>query len=171
VLTGDNRVIGGFIIKGQQSKRVLLLAKGPSLNVDGTPVPGRISDPTLELRSEDGVLLKANDNWKDSADRQQIEETGAAPKDDHESAIIARLAPGLYTGIMSGQNNETGVGLIEAYDLDSDLDSLLANISTRGRVGTDDNVMIGGFIAGNHTGTTKVLIRGIGPSLAAEQRS
>ena len=168
MLTGDNRTIGGFIITGQQSKRVLLLAKGPSLEVGGTPVAGRLSDPTLELRAENGTLLQANDNWKDSRQRQQIEDTGAAPKDDRESAIIASLAPGLYTGIMGGKNDETGIGLVEVYDLDANVDSVLANISTRGVVGTGDNVMIGGFIAGNHTGTTKVLIRGPGPSLAGK---
>ena len=166
MLTGDNRVIGGFIIRGQQSKRVLLLAKGPSLEAGGAPVPGRISDPVLDLRDENRVLLKENDNWKDSPERQQIEETGIAPKDDRESAILVTLPPGLYTGIMSGQNDTTGVGLVEVYDLDSGADSLLANISTRGLVGSDDNVMIGGFIAGNNNGTTRVLIRGIGPSLS-----
>jgi hypothetical protein len=168
VLAGDNRLIGGFIVKGQQSKRVLLLAKGPSLNVGGTPVPGRISDPTLELHGDKGVLLKANDDWKDSPERQQIEATGLAPKDDHESAILISLAPGLYTGIVSGKNEATGLALVEVYDLGADVDSVLANISTRGLVGTGDNVMIGGFIAGNHTGATKVLIRGLGPSLVGK---
>jgi hypothetical protein len=146
----------------------LLLAKGPSLNVGGTPVPGRISDPTLELHGEKGVLLKANDNWKDSPERQQIEASGLAPKDDRESAILVTLAPGLYTGIVSGKNEETGLALVEIYDLAADTDSVLANISTRGLVATGGNVMIGGFIAGNHTGTTKVLIRGLGPSLAGK---
>ncbi len=168
VLTGDNRVIGGFIIKGQQSKRVVILAKGPSLNVDGTPVPGRLSDPTLELRAENGELLKANDNWKDSPERQQIEDSGLAPKDDRESAILATLAPGVYTGIVSGKDDQTGLALVEVYDAAVEVDSILGNISTRGRVGTGDNVMIGGFIAGNNTASTKVLIRGIGPSLAGK---
>ena len=79
VLTGDNLVIGGFIITGQQNKRVLLLAKGPSLAVGGTPVAGRISDPTLELRDDNRDLLRANNNWKDSAERTQIEQSGLAP--------------------------------------------------------------------------------------------
>ena len=165
VLTGENKLIGGFIITGRDSKRVLLLAKGPSLEVEGTPVAGRLSDPTLELRDENRELLQANNDWKESPDRQQIEESGIAPKDDRESAIIVRLAPGVYTGIMSGHNDRTGLGLVEVYDLDARVDSVLANISTRGLVGAGDNAMIGGFIAGNHTGTARVLIRGIGPSL------
>lgn len=166
VLTGDNVPIGGFIITGQQSKRVLLLAKGPSLEANGSPVPGHISDPVLELHDEGGALLQTNDDWKDSPDQQQIQDSGLAPTDDRESAIIGTFAPGQYTGIMSGKNGETGVGLVEVYDLDTTVDSVLANISTRGVVGTENNVMIGGFIAGNNSGETKVLIRGIGPSLA-----
>ena len=79
--------------------------------------------------------------------------------------MLITLAPGLYTGILSGQNDTTGIALVEVYDLDSGVDSLLANISTRGRVGTNDDVMIGGFIAGNDPRSTRVLIRGIGPSL------
>lgn len=77
VLTGDNRVIAGFIITGQQRKRVLLLAKGPSLEANGSAVPGRLSDPTLELRNENRELLQANDNWKDAPERQQIEDDEA----------------------------------------------------------------------------------------------
>ena len=165
VRTGDGRVIAGFIITGNENKRVLLLGKGPSLEANGNPVPGRISNPTLELRDDRGVPRQANDDWKDSPQRQQIEESGLAPKDERESAILVTLAPGLYTGIIGTPNDETGLGLVEVYDLGADADALLANISTRGQVGTGDNVMIGGFIAGNNTGRTRVLVRGIGPSL------
>ena len=147
---------------------MLLLAKGPSLEANGTPVPGRMSDPTLELRDNDRALVRANDNWQDSSERQQIEDSGLAPKDDRESAILVTLEPGLYTGIISGQNDTTGIALVEVYDLDSGTDSLLVNISTRGRVGSNDDVMIGGFIAGNDPGNTRVLIRGIGPSLSGQ---
>jgi hypothetical protein len=75
------------------------------------------------------------------------------------------LSPGVYTGVLTGKNNTTGIALIEVYDLDANVDSLLANISSRGLVDTGDNVMIGGFIAGNQSGNTEVLVRGIGPSL------
>lgn len=165
MLTGDNILIGGFIINGNDSKKVILLAKGPSMTSGGTPVPGRIANPTLELHREDGTLMTANDDWKDSPERAQIESSGLAPSDDHESAILQTLSPGLYTGVLTGKDNTTGIALIEVYDLDSNVDSILANISSRGLVDTGDNVMIGGFIAGNQSGNTKVLIRGIGPSL------
>jgi hypothetical protein len=160
VLTGDNNLIGGFIITGNDPKKVLLLAKGPSI---GT-FPGRMSDPTLELHAGNGALITSNDNWKDSPERAQIEASTLAPTDDHESAIIRTLVPGAYTGVLTGKDNTTGIALIEIYDLDANK-SILANISSRGLVDTGDNVMIGGFIAGNQSADTKVLVRGIGPSL------
>jgi hypothetical protein len=145
-------------------KRVIILAKGPSMNTGGDPVPGRLSDPTLELHAGNGNLMTSNDNWKDSPDRAEIEASGVAPTDDRESAIIRTLVPGVYTGVLSGKDNTTGIALIEIYDLDANK-SILANISSRGLVDSGDNVMIGGFIAGNQTADTQVLVRGLGPSL------
>ena len=79
---------------------------------------------------------------------------------------MANLDPGPYTAILAGKDSTTGVGLVEVYDLDQSAGSKLANISTRGFVDISDNVMIGGFIAGPASiGPTKVLLRGIGPSL------
>jgi hypothetical protein len=166
VLTGDNILIGGFIISGNPNKKVLLLAKGPSLSSGGNPVPGRMDDPVLELRDSSGALITSNDNWKDSPppERAQIEASGLAPTNDKESAILRTLAPGAYTGVLTGKSNTTGIALVEVYDLDAN-SSILANISSRGLVDTGDNVMIGGFIAGNQSANTKVLVRGIGPSL------
>ncbi|HEV2804383.1 MAG TPA: hypothetical protein VGW57_05550 [Chthoniobacterales bacterium] len=164
VLTGDNSLIGGFIISGNDSKKVILLAKGPSMSSGGVPVPGRMSDPTLELHAGDGALITSNDDWKDSPDRAEISATGLAPADDHESAIIRTLPPGLYTGVLAGKSSGSEIALIEIYDLDANK-SVLGNISSRGRVDNGDNVMIGGFIAGNLNGNTTVLVRGIGPSL------
>jgi hypothetical protein len=165
VLTGDNILIGGFIINSTADKKVILLAKGPSMASGGTPIPGRMANPTLELHRGDGTLITSNDDWKDSPERAQIEASGFAPGHDNESAILRTLAPGVYTGVLTGKDNSTGIALIEVYDLDANVDSLLANISSRGHVDTGDNVMIGGFIAGNQSGDTQVLIRGIGPSL------
>ena len=91
------------------------------------------------------------------------------PTDDLESAILATLDPGLYTAIVRGKNDGTGVGLVEVYDLDEAADSELGNISTRGFVDIDENVMIGGFIVGDGTNTT-VVVRAIGPSLGRARR-
>jgi hypothetical protein len=143
---------------------VLLLAKGPSISVNGNPVPGRMLNPTLELHASDGMLMTSNDDWKDSPERTQIENSGFAPTNDRESAIMRTLAPGAYTGVLAGKDNSTGIALIEIYDLDANK-SLLTNISSRGLVDAGDNVMIGGFIAGNQNGQTKVFVRGLGPSL------
>jgi len=168
-LTGDNILIGGFIISGNDPKKVLLRAIGPSIASGGNPVPGRMADPTLELHASDGSLITSNDNWKidDKTGQSQqaaIEATGLAPTDDRESAILRVLPPGVYTGVLTGKNNSTGIALVEVYDLDASK-SILANISSRGLVDTGDSVMIGGFVAGNQSSNTRVLVRGIGPSL------
>ncbi|MGI9113937.1 MAG: hypothetical protein DLM52_06360 [Chthoniobacterales bacterium] len=92
-----------------------------------------------------------------------IQATGKAPPNDLESAILASLAPGNYTAIVSGVNNSTGVTRVEAYDLDQSTTTTLTTISTRGFVGTGSNAMIGGFISGG-SGTTKVLVRALGPT-------
>ena len=164
VLTVDRVLIGGFIVTGTQPKKVILRAIGPSLATANPPVLGALVDPILELHEPDGPVI-TNDNWKDTQEAEIIAST-VPPTDDLESAIVATLSPGAYTAIVSGKNSGTGVGLVEAYDLDQPADSQLANISTRGFVETSDNVMIGGFILGNGIGTTNVLIRAIGPSLA-----
>jgi hypothetical protein len=164
VLTGDNELIGGFIITGNANKKVILLAKGPSLAVGGSPVGGRMDDPVLELRNSDGSLITSNDDWKTSPERAEIESSGLAPSNDKESAILRTLAPGSYTALLSGKNNSTGIALVEIYDLAANT-SLLANISSRGLVDTGDNVMIGGFMTGNQTADTRVFVRGLGPSL------
>lgn len=161
VLTSEKVLIAGFIITGTGPKRVLVRGIGPSLTALG--VPGALQDPTLELH---GAISINNDNWRDTQ-AAEIQATGLPPGNDLESAIVASLQPGPYTAILAGNNEMTGVGLVEVYDLDQSAGSKLANLSTRGFVDTGDNVMIGGFILGPaDTGATKVLIRAIGPSLA-----
>ena len=161
---GDDVLIGGFIVTGNAPKKVLLRAIGPSLANAIPPVVGALADPTLELHEADGTVV-TNDNWKDSQE-QAISDTGIAPGNDLESAILATLAPGAYTAIVSGNNNGTGVALIEAYDLQPEADSKLANISSRGKVETGDDVIVGGFILGPEgLPNAKVVVRAIGPSL------
>jgi hypothetical protein len=160
--TGDNVLIAGFIVTGAQSKRVLLRGIGPSLTNLG--VSGALADPTLTFYDSASKIIASNDNWKDSPDRQAISDTGIAPTNDAESAILVSVAPGNYTAIFAGAGNSTGIGLIEVYDLDPAANAELANISSRGRVGTGDDVMIGGIIVqSDHP--TKIVVRAIGPSL------
>ncbi len=159
--TGDNVLIGGFIVVGTDPKKVLLRAIGPSLTAFG--IMNALANPTIELH-EPGDVVVTNDNWKDTQE-PEIMATGLAPINTLESAILATLDPGLYTAIVRGKNDGTGVGLVEVYDLDEAADSELANISTRGFVDIDENVMIGGFIVGNGV-STSVVVRAIGPSLS-----
>ena len=118
-----------------------------------------------------GALIASNDNWRlrSSAGLSpqpgpRHQDSGHAPSDGRESAIIADLPPGNYTAIVRGVNNTTGVALVEVYDLSADASSILGNISTRSFVQTDDNVMIGGFIV-EGTQPKRVIIRAIGPEL------
>ena len=158
--TGDNVLIGGFIVTGTLPKRVIVRAIGPSL-----PVAGALADPILELRDSSGSLLASNDNWR-SDQEAEILATTVPPANDLESAIVATLPANNagYTAIVRGVNNGTGVGLVEVYDLNQSGGSNLANISTRGLVQTDDNVLIAGMIVVGQ-GSRKVLVRAIGPSL------
>lgn len=163
VLTGDNALIGGFIITGTAPKRVIVRAIGPSLTDFG--ISGALADPVLELHGPGGFITITNNNWRDTQ-QSEIEFTGIPPSNDLESAIVATLPPGAYTAIVRGLSDGTGVGLVEAYDLDSAANSKLANISTRGFVDTGENVMIGGLIGGPASaGGGPMLVRAIGPSL------
>ena len=171
VLTGDNVLIGGFIVTGTDPKKVILRGIGPSLSVNGSPIPGRLADPTLELHQPDGTVI-TNDNWKINAQTGQSQEadiraTTIPPTDDSESAIIATLSPGNYSAVLAGKNQTSGIGVVEVYDLDQAANSKLANISSRGFVDTGDNVMIGGFIVGGGTGggNANVIVRALGPSV------
>ena len=162
VQTGEGVAITGFIVTGTAPKRVGVRGIGPSLVNFG--IPSALADPVIQLHRGDGSLVMANDNWKNT---QQAAITGAglAPSNDKEAALIATLTAGNYTAIVTGKNGGTGVALAEVYDLDQAADSRLANISTRAQVGTDSNVLIGGFITGNRIGATRVAVRALGPSL------
>jgi hypothetical protein len=165
VETGNNVAIGGFIISGNVPKTVAVRGIGPSLTASG--ISDALSDPTLELRNSSSVILRSNDDWQDDASQANLLTTlGLAPTNPKESALVASVQPGAYTAIVAGKNQGTGVGLVEVYDTNGATDSELANISTRGFVRTGENVMIGGFILGGGNNTTRVVVRGIGPSLA-----
>jgi hypothetical protein len=159
--TGNNVLIGGFIVSGTQPKKVIVRAIGPSL-----PFPDKLANPTLELRDGTGALIRSNDDWRSGGQEAEIIATTIPPSNDLESAIVASLPANnaAYTAIVRGASNGTGVGLVEVYDLDRTVDSKLANISTRGLVQTGDNVIIAGTIVlGNDT--QRVIVRAIGPSL------
>lgn len=163
--TGDNVLIGGFIIRGTASKRLMIRGIGPS-----TGLTGALADPVLELHDSTGAIIASNDNWGNAANRQDMIDTGIPPTSPNESAILTTVPTDptyvAYTTIVRGANNTTGIGLVEVYDLDSGPGSTLLNIATRGRVEVDPNALIGGFFLGG-TESKRVLVRAIGPSLAA----
>jgi hypothetical protein len=167
---GQQVLIAGFIIDGTSPKTIMLRALGPSL-----PVAGALQDPYLELYDGTGAIVATNDNWRttnvggllSSSQLIDILATSIPPSNNAESAIIATLIPGLYTAVVRGANNGTGIAVIEGYDLDTNSLSKLANISTRGFVQTGNDVMFEGFILGGGSGQTRVVARGIGPSLGA----
>jgi hypothetical protein len=164
VQTGENVAIGGFIITGTASKHVLLRAIGPSLSPG---VPNPLADPVMELHGPGAFVTITNDNWQDDpAQVPLIIASGIPPSNDLESAIDATLSSGSYTAIVSGKNNTSGIGLVEAYDLSQATDSKLSNISTRAFVDTGDNAVIAGFILGGNA-DDRIVARGIGPSLTA----
>jgi hypothetical protein len=170
VQTGDNVMIGGFIVQGTGPKRVIIRAIGPELTQFGITNP--LANPTLELHNGSGAVIATNDDWQTtiiggiigSSQVSDIQSSGHAPTAASESAIIANLPPGNYTAIVRGVNSTTGVALVEVYDLSPAASSSLGNISTRSFVQTGDNVMIGGFII-QGTGPKRVIIRAIGPEL------
>ncbi|MEY2584273.1 MAG: hypothetical protein QOD80_299 [Verrucomicrobiota bacterium] len=165
--TGENVLIGGFIVEGAAPKKVLIRARGPSLSgFVANPLP----NPRLELHDSTSTLANNND-WQSTqiggvitADqRQEIENSGLAPGNSAESAIIATLPPGNYTAVVQDVNGVSGVGIVEVFDLGPNASSRLANISTRGFVQTGDNVMIGGIIVVSQP--ARVIVRARGPSL------
>jgi hypothetical protein len=104
-------MIGGLIILGETSQRVIIRAIGPSSGVEGS-----LQDPTLELVDANGDVLRSNNNWKDSQE-EEIRATTIPPNDDRESAIVATLPPAAYTAIVRGAGNTTGIALVEVYAL------------------------------------------------------
>lgn len=162
--TGERVSIAGFIVTGDISKRVLIRGLGPSLAANG--VPGPLANPTLTLFDAAAIPVQSNDDWKNSPDAVEIMDTGIAPTNDFESAIIANLPPGQYTAALAGKDGGIGNGLVEVYDLASGTSSTLGNLSTRGFVGTGDNVMIGGLIIDSGE-LPIVVLRALGQTLTA----
>ncbi len=160
-LTGNDVVIGGFVIGGSSPKTVVVRARGPSL---APGVPNTLGNPLLELFAG-ATVIATNDDWGTAPNAAQLSASGFAPTNALESAIMTTLAPGAYTAIVLGSDGGTGVGLVEIFEVDRP-DIPLAGISTRGKVLTGDDVMIGGFII-QGSAPQKVVVRARGPSLAA----
>ena len=160
---GSGSAIAGFVISGSSPKQVLIRGLGSSLSQ--FQVANALQDPTLDLHDSSGNLIASNDDWQTAANADQIP-ISLQPPDSHEPAILATLQPGSFTAVLRGKNGASGVGLVEINDRGTGAASKLSNVSTRGFVGTGDNVMIGGFILSGGSGGRMTLIRALGPTLA-----
>ena len=154
-------MIGGFIIDGAANKEVVFRALGPSLANLG--VKKVLSDPSLEVYNSSGALVQQNDNWTTLP--PGTVPPGLEPAYPAEAVIMVSLPPGSYTAVLRSVNGIEGNALCELYDLVPG-NSSVRNISTRGQAGIGDDVMIGGFIVAG-VQPSKVMIRAVGPSLAA----
>jgi hypothetical protein len=159
-------VIGGFIIDGS-GRKIVIRALGPSLAAFGL-VP--LADPILELHDASGAIIATNDNWMDTQEAE-ILDTGLAPSDPLESAILMTLPVGTYTAVIQGHNAggpvpTSGTTLFEVYDISLTASKGLVNLSTRGAVQRTADPMIAGVVVGNGDEDT-VLARALGPSLNA----
>jgi hypothetical protein len=171
--TGDNVLIEGFIVQGSvgSTKKILVRAIGPSLIPFG--ITDALANPALEIHDSSGATVATNNDWKVTqsgglitGDQSgEINGSGLAPGNDLESAIIANLAPGSYTAVVSGVGNTTGTGVVDAYDISAASPAKLANIATRGLIQAGDKLMIAGFIV--QDAPVKAVVRAIGPSLLA----
>jgi hypothetical protein len=173
VRIGDNPLIEGFIVQGPagSTKKILVRAIGPSLVPFG--VTDALANPTLDIFdvNNNNTKIASNDNWKTTQvggiiTGDQVAEINAsklAPGNDAESAIVANLAPGSYTGVVRGAGNSEGTAVVDAYDLSPGSAARLANIATRGLIQPGDKLMIAGFIVQN--GSVRVVVSALGPSL------
>lgn len=166
ISTGDNLMIGGFIVQGAEPASVILRAIGPSLAAGS--VAGPLHDPMITVYDSNQRQIATNDDWFTSVDAETIASFHLDPSNSRESAVYLTLQPGAYTAVVESfsdaqQPPTTGVGLFELYDLSTN-EGRAGNISTRGQVLGGDSVLIGGMIIGG-TDSKTVVVRAIGPSL------
>jgi alpha-tubulin suppressor-like RCC1 family protein len=168
VLGGSNDVlIAGFAVKGPGSKTVVIRARGPSLSATGVSDP--LANPTIRVFSPNSNNpLAANDDWGSGEHAAIIQAIGLAPADPLESAILISLGPGLYSAVVDDAQTDTGVAIVEVFEVDHP-DSPLVNIATRGQVLTGEDVMIAGFIIQGN-GPQQVVVRARGPSMNIQGR-
>jgi hypothetical protein len=173
--TGDNVMIGGFVVQGAQPKRMLIRAAGPALRAFG--VEDALTDPVLRVFSS-GVVAAENDNWTEpmgtgnpalGAEITTASTQASAfafPAGSADSAVLVTLPPGAYSAVVEGARGATGHGLVEAYEMERSA-SRIVNLATRAFAGRDGKELVGGFVVDGVAGATKrILLRVLGPTLA-----
>lgn len=164
--TGANVLIAGFAIGGTEKKTVLIRGIGPSLQQFG--LDGYLANPVLQLHGASGLITE-NSGWAANTNKSEIESAAqsvgafALPTDSNDAVMLVELDPGVYSAIVSGEGNTTGIALVEIYEVGANL-SRLVNISSRAFVGTHSEVVIPGVVVVGDL-PTDVLVRAIGPSL------
>ena len=162
---GADALIGGFIVRGDVPKKVIIRAIAPSLGGgNGLPIQGILADPMLDVHNGAGDIIFSNDDWVSSPQKQAIIDSTIPPAHEKEAAIVMTLPPGNYTAVVTGKSAAAGIAVVELYDLDPSSSSQLVNVSSRGRVESNENAMIAGVIVGG-TLPTKVVVRALGPSM------
>jgi hypothetical protein len=161
--TGENALIGGFVIPSGESKSILIRAVGPTLG--NFSVTNVLANPQITVYNSSGAAIASNDDWGSSL-ASTFSSVGAFAlgSGSRDAALSVTLAPGAYTVIVTGVNSTSGIALVEMYETDST--NSLMNLSCRGQVGTGDSVLIAGFVIGTGSSPRKLLIRGVGPSLS-----
>lgn len=168
---GENALVLGTVVTGDSSKHILVRGVGPGLT--DFQVPNVLAQPILEVYDGSGKLLSTHTRWELDNIFNSVEDArkkvNAFPlrEKSNDCSIVFTAGPGAYTFVLKGANNTNGVALLEAYDLD-DLNGISprsVNVSTRGYVGTNENILIGGIVI-QGPGSRQVLIRGVGPTLA-----
>jgi hypothetical protein len=172
--TGEQVLIGGFLVQGVEAKRLLIRAAGPALRMFG--VENALADPVLRVFAN-GTLVAENDNWNsplpatpggagDLPAAVAQSRAFAFSSGSGDAAVLVTLPPGAYAAVVEGVGGATGSGLVEAYEVEHDA-TRIVNISARGYAGRNGREMVGGFVVGGAVGATKrVLIRVLGPTLA-----
>lgn len=168
--TGDQALIAGFVVSGG-NKPLLVRGIGPTLGMPPYNVGGTLSDPQLAVYSGSS-LIASNDNWGSASNAAQIAAKSAdlyafaLGPTSKDAALLPTIGEGAYTAQITGAGNTTGIALAEVYDADTALPARLVNVSARTQVGTGDNILVVGFVITGNT-SQKVLIRGVGPTLAS----
>jgi alpha-tubulin suppressor-like RCC1 family protein len=169
---GGDVLISGLVVTGSSPKQMLIRAAGPALTNFG--VSGALNKPILTLFDSTGTAIASNTGWNQSPNDSDIRSASIAagafafPENSADSAMLIRLLPGSYTAQVTGVNNTTGTTLIETYDMESvqTMQSKLINISSRGVVGSGQNIIIPGISVGGSSSRI-LLIRAVGPTLGA----
>jgi hypothetical protein len=120
--TNNGVAIGGFVISGNVAKQVLMRAVGPTLTTQGIAAAEVLQDPRIELH-RGAETLATNDTWSENENASAIVSVGArigatpfAPSDTNSAALLMTLQPGVYSFIVRGKNDTSGIVLVEVYD-------------------------------------------------------